>query len=1082
MTDNIDVTPGTGKTIAAENLGGALVQRVKLVLGNLDIDDGDISSSNPIPITGSITASNLSIGATGSAIPVDASFIGMSVAGNLVGLQGTANGLKVDGSAVTQPVSGTFWQTTQPVSGTFWQVTQPVSASALPLPSGASTSALQTTGNSSLSSIDGKTPALGQALAAASVPVVLTAAQLTTLTPPSTLTVTQGTGSNLHVAVDSLPALPTGTNSIGSVTVSNFPSTQAVTQSGTWNVGLSSGANTVGKVDQGVGGASAWKVDGSAVTQPVSAASLPLPSGAATAAKQPALGTAGTASSDVITIQGIASMTALKVDGSGVTQPVSAVSLPLPTGAATAAGLTTINTTLGSPFQVGGSIGNTSFASTQSGTWNITNVSGTVSLPTGASTSALQTTGNTSLSSIDGKTPALGQALMASSSPVVIASNQSAIPVSGTFFQTTQPVSIASMPSTPVTGTFYQATQPVSGTVAISSLPSLPTGANAIGSITNTSFASTQSGTWSTGRTWTLASGTDSVSAAQSGTWNIGTVSSITNPVAVTGTFYQATQPVSAASLPLPTGAATSALQTTISGQLPTSLGQKTMANSMAVVLASDQSGMATHLDKNIAGTITALAGTVALNTNGCSTAMISVTGTWVATMICEVQAGDNNWVSQSLINEITGGSNITNITSNSLFTIPVGGYTQIRIRSTAYTSGTANITINASSGDNQQLATDVNGNQQVVGNVAAGTADAGNGVKISGVYNTTLPVYTNGQRADLQLDSSGRLITNNTTITPASITGTITSTQNVAITMNSYSSVSVEITGTWTGTLIFETLVGTTWSQADVFATTTELVSGTTTVNGIFSFVNLAGVLQARVRGNTVASGTANISLNANNGLFTYPVYARSIGNPIGSYGIQMGGVDASTNTFQFQKVNTLGAAGVYLESSNKAAYSASIVPVTPPATPTDIVTLYGSATKTIRVLKLVINTTQTTIGINDWYLIKRSTANTGGTSAAITSVPLDSTFSAATAVFTRYTANPTALGTSVGNLAIVNVLSSSLAPGTSGTAYVPYVFDFTNNPIVLRGATQGIALNFNGAALPAGLSINCNIMWTEE
>ena len=72
-------------------------------------------------------------------------------------------------------------------------------------------------------------------------------------------------------------------------------------------------------------------------TQPVSAATLPLPTGAATSAKQPALGTAGTASTDVLTVQGIASMTALKVDGSAVTQPVSAASLPLPTGASTAA-------------------------------------------------------------------------------------------------------------------------------------------------------------------------------------------------------------------------------------------------------------------------------------------------------------------------------------------------------------------------------------------------------------------------------------------------------------------------------------------------------------------------------------------------------------------------------------------------------------------------------------------------------------------------------------------------------------------------------------------------------------------------
>ena len=39
----------------------------------------------------------------------------------------------------------------------------------------------------------------------------------------------------------------------------------------------------------------------------------------------------------------------------------------------------------------------------QSGTWNINNVSGTISLPTGASTSANQATANASLSSIDGK-------------------------------------------------------------------------------------------------------------------------------------------------------------------------------------------------------------------------------------------------------------------------------------------------------------------------------------------------------------------------------------------------------------------------------------------------------------------------------------------------------------------------------------------------------------------------------------------------------------------------------------------------------------------------------------------------------
>ena len=45
-----------------------------------------------------------------------------------------------------------------------------------------------------------------------------------------------------------------------------------------------------------------------------------------------------------------------------------------------------------------------------------------------------------------------GQVVMASSAPVVLASDQTAISVTGTFFQATQPVS----------GTFWQTTQPVS--------------------------------------------------------------------------------------------------------------------------------------------------------------------------------------------------------------------------------------------------------------------------------------------------------------------------------------------------------------------------------------------------------------------------------------------------------------------------------------------------------------------------------------------------------------------------------------------------------------------------------------------
>jgi len=77
---------------------------------------------------------------------------------------------------------------------------------------------------------------------------------------------------------------------------------------------------------------------------PVSATSLPLPTGAANATLQ-STGNASLASIDgKLAVNG----TRLLVDPSGVTQPISASSLPLPTGAATAAAQATANTSLAS--------------------------------------------------------------------------------------------------------------------------------------------------------------------------------------------------------------------------------------------------------------------------------------------------------------------------------------------------------------------------------------------------------------------------------------------------------------------------------------------------------------------------------------------------------------------------------------------------------------------------------------------------------------------------------------------------------------------------------------------------------------
>lgn len=91
------------------------------------------------------------------------------------------------------------------------------------------------------------------------------------------------------------------------------------------------------------------KVDASATVQPVSATSLPLPALAATSTKQ----SDGTQKTQVVdgsgNIQpaGDTSGRAIKVDASATVQPVSATSLPLPTGAATSAAQTTAQTSLG---------------------------------------------------------------------------------------------------------------------------------------------------------------------------------------------------------------------------------------------------------------------------------------------------------------------------------------------------------------------------------------------------------------------------------------------------------------------------------------------------------------------------------------------------------------------------------------------------------------------------------------------------------------------------------------------------------------------------------------------------------------
>lgn len=454
---------------------------------------------------GSITGGNAAASPTGAAVPASAGYTGYSSGGNLVGVStGTPLPVAQQGSVAvtgtffqaTQPVSGTFFQATQPVSGpfltdtqlraapvpvsgTFFQATQPVSgpltdtqlrATAVPvsgslgrtwalssgtdsvgsvqsgtwnltnisgtisLPTGASTAAKQDTGNTSLASIDGK---------------ITTDAQGIKTSVSNRVMTVSGSG----VAVDDTPIASTDVTGFSTAdvevkcsgfgTVTETAVFEGSNDNSVWYPLFPTGA-TVLKTPQEIESHSVYVVSGNACADnqiyhvrfvgKYFRMRIDFQDGAgqtiAAVAKINTLDVADPLPVTKTSLQdyyGIQFLAGQQNMGNSFPVVIASDQTALPVSGTFFQATQPVSGSLGRTWTL--SSGTDSVASAQSGTWNLTNISGTISLPTGASTSALQTTGNTSLSSIDGKTPAFGQAAMVASVPVAIASNQSAIPV-----------------------------------------------------------------------------------------------------------------------------------------------------------------------------------------------------------------------------------------------------------------------------------------------------------------------------------------------------------------------------------------------------------------------------------------------------------------------------------------------------------------------------------------------------------------------------------------------------------------------------------------------------------------------------
>jgi len=166
-------------------------------------------------------------------------------------------------------------------------------------------------------------------------------------------------------------------------------------------------------------------------------------------------------------------------------------------------------------------------------------------------------------------------------------------------------------------------------------------------------------------------------------------------------------------------------------------------------------------------------------------------------------------------------------------------------------------------------------------------------------------------------------------------------------------------------------------------------------------------------------------------------------------------------------------------LTPNTKATYVASgtVVPVTGA---TDLVTIIGSATKLVKLIRVVFSGTILTAAINGSVsIVKRSTADTLGTSSAPTIIPLDSNNAAATAVLAAYTANPT-LGTPVGTIWQAKYLYQIAASGNPTVLVID--FSQLGQSGTLRGVAQQLALNLNAVAFASAGSVDYSFVFTEE
>ena len=204
-------------------------------------------------------------------------------------------------------------------------------------------------------------------------------------------------------------------------------------------------------------------------------------------------------------------------------------------------------------------------------------------------------------------------------------------------------------------------------------------------------------------------------------------------------------------------------------------------------------------------------------------------------------------------------------------------------------------------------------------------------------------------------------------------------------------------------------------------------------------------------------------------------------VGNPV-AVGVKADGANGAAAVMQVSVGDSANTMAVNAEG-RRATYSIGFQ-VTPAASATDIAAITGSATKIVRVTKVVLTGIATAAAVIDVLAIKRSAADTAGTITSQTGiVNHDSSDVVATAVVNAITVNAT-LGATGSKYGTAKNSKCGLLTAAGSVAPRPTVWDFGGRGekhVVLRGIADWLAVNLNGVQ-SAGQVMSIEITWTEE